>query len=44
VEHDPTTRWASQREFFDAQARAAADLNLPKVARRYERPTLWRVV
>jgi 2-polyprenyl-3-methyl-5-hydroxy-6-metoxy-1,4-benzoquinol methylase len=36
VEHDQTTRWASEREFFDAQALAAADLDLPKVARRYE--------
>jgi SAM-dependent methyltransferase len=37
VEHDPTKRWASEGEFFDAQALAAADFNLPKVAQRYER-------
>ena len=36
MEHDPTRRRASQREFFDAQALAAADLELPKVARPYE--------
>lgn len=36
VRHDQTTHWASEREFFDAQALADADLNLPKVARRYE--------
>ena len=36
MEHDPTRRRASEREFFDAQALAAADFELPKVARRYE--------
>lgn len=36
MKHDQTTHWASEREFFDAQALADADLNLPKVARRYE--------
>jgi SAM-dependent methyltransferase len=36
VEHDATKRWAAEREFFDAQARAAADFNLTKVAARYE--------
>ena len=36
MEHDRTTRWAAEREFFDAQALAAADFNLPKIARRYE--------
>jgi SAM-dependent methyltransferase len=37
AEHDPTNRWASERAFFDAQALAAADFNLAKVAERYER-------
>ena len=36
AEHDPTERWATEREFFDAQARAAGDFNLTKVAARYE--------
>jgi 2-polyprenyl-3-methyl-5-hydroxy-6-metoxy-1,4-benzoquinol methylase len=36
MEHDPTKRRGSKREFFDAQALTAADLELPKVARRYE--------
>ena len=29
-------RWASEREFFDAQALAAANFNLIKIAERYE--------
>jgi SAM-dependent methyltransferase len=33
---DSAARWASERVFFDAQALAAADFNLPKVAQRYE--------
>ena len=41
MEHAPTRRRASQREFFDAQALAAADLELPKVARRYEAARGW---
>jgi len=36
AEHDPTERWATEREFFDAQACAAGDFNLTKVAARYE--------
>src|ERR1700746_1118142 len=36
VQQDPTKQWAAEQEFFDAQALAAADFNLPKVARRYE--------
>jgi len=36
AEQDPSTRWAAEREFFDAQARVAADFNLGKVAARYE--------
>jgi 2-polyprenyl-3-methyl-5-hydroxy-6-metoxy-1,4-benzoquinol methylase len=36
VQQDPTKQWAAEREFFDAQALAAADFNLPKVAGRYE--------
>ena len=28
--------WASEREFFDAQALAAANFNLIKIAERYE--------
>ena len=35
-ESDPTEHWASEREFFDAQARAAANFNLLQVAERYE--------
>jgi hypothetical protein len=31
-----TKQWAAEQEFFDAQALAAADFNLPQVARRYE--------
>lgn len=33
---DPTEHWASEREFFDAQALAAANFNLIKIAERYE--------
>src|ERR1700758_4930621 len=33
---DATENWASERAFFDAQADAAANFNLPKVAERYE--------
>jgi 2-polyprenyl-3-methyl-5-hydroxy-6-metoxy-1,4-benzoquinol methylase len=36
VQEDPTKQWAAEQEFFDAQALAAADFNLPKVAERYE--------
>lgn len=35
-ERDPTERWAAEREFFDAQALAASNFNLIKVAERYE--------
>jgi SAM-dependent methyltransferase len=36
AEPDPSKRWTSEREFFDAQALAAGDFNLPKVAARYD--------
>lgn len=36
AEQDPTKPWTSEREFFDAQALAAADFNLVKVAARYD--------
>jgi 2-polyprenyl-3-methyl-5-hydroxy-6-metoxy-1,4-benzoquinol methylase len=36
VERDPAKQWAAEREFFDAQALAAAEFNLPRVAERYE--------
>jgi 2-polyprenyl-3-methyl-5-hydroxy-6-metoxy-1,4-benzoquinol methylase len=36
VQQDPARQWAAEREFFDAQALAAAEFNLPKVAARYE--------
>lgn len=35
-EQERTEHWASEREFFDAQARAALNFNLTKVAERYE--------
>jgi len=35
-ERDPTDHWAAEREFFDAQALAAANFNLTKIAERYE--------
>jgi 2-polyprenyl-3-methyl-5-hydroxy-6-metoxy-1,4-benzoquinol methylase len=33
---DPTEHWAAERAFFDAQALAAVNFNLLKVAERYE--------
>ena len=35
-EQDPTEHWAAERQFFDAQALAAVNFNLNKVAERYE--------
>lgn len=35
-EQEQTEHWASEREYFDAQALAAVNFNLPKVAERYE--------
>ena len=37
TDRDLTEQWDSEREFFDAKARAAADFDLTRVAERYER-------
>jgi 2-polyprenyl-3-methyl-5-hydroxy-6-metoxy-1,4-benzoquinol methylase len=37
AENDLAEHWNAERTFFDAQARAAADFDLPRVAERYER-------
>lgn len=35
-DQDPGKQWAAEQAFFDAQALAATDFNLPKIAARYE--------
>jgi 2-polyprenyl-3-methyl-5-hydroxy-6-metoxy-1,4-benzoquinol methylase len=37
AEHDLAEQWNSERAFFDAKARTAADFNLALIAERYER-------